>query len=77
MTHVVHLCFSCRFQFEQFARTVGDAAVDHQRRMLQAFVGFAVHISSTAQDVNATWPFFRIPHFELHAAQVRLQSGVE
>jgi hypothetical protein len=56
---------------------VGDAAVDQQRRMREAFVGFANHISSTAEDVNATWPIFRIPHFELHAAQVRLQSGVE
>ena len=45
--------------------------------MVQAFVGFANHISSTAQDLNATWPLYRIPNFELHAAQVRLQSGVE
>ena len=56
---------------------MGDAAVDQQIRMQEAFVGFANHISSTAQDVNATWPIFRIPLFELHAAQVRLQSGVE
>ena len=70
-------CLSYLLQFEQFARTVGDAAVDQQRRMREAFVGFANHISSTAQDVNATWPIFRIPRYELHAAQVRLQSGME
>jgi hypothetical protein len=64
-------------QFEQFARTVGDAAVDQQKRMRDAFIGLANHISSAAKDVNATWPLFRIPLYELHVAQVRLQSGVE
>ena len=45
--------------------------------MRAAFFGFANHISSTARDLNATWPLFRIPMYELHASQVRLQSGVE
>jgi hypothetical protein len=56
---------------------VGDAAVDQQHLMLGAFVGFANQISSTAQNFNATWPFFRIPLYELHAGNVRQQSGVE
>ena len=56
---------------------MGDAAVDQQRRMQETLVGFANHISSTAIDLNATWPLFRIPSFELHAGQARLQSGVE
>ena len=56
---------------------MGDAAVDQQKSMQGAYKGFAKHISSTARDVNATWPIFRIPYFELHAAQVRLQSAVE
>lgn len=64
-------------QFAQFARTVGDAAVDQQGRLRDAFVGFANHISTTAKDINATWPMVRIPYYELHAAQVRLQSGAE
>lgn len=64
-------------QFEQFARTVGDAAVDQQRRVRESYVGFANHVSSAAQQANATWPMFRIPDFELHAGQVRLQSGTE
>ena len=64
-------------QFTQFARTVGDAAVDQQRRMRQTFVDFGNHISSTAIDVNTTWPMFRVPYFELHSGQVRLQSGME
>ena len=45
--------------------------------MREAFVGFSNHISSTAKDINATWPMVRIPYFELHAGQIRLQSGAE
>ena len=51
--------------------------MDQQRQMRDAFVGFAHHISSTAQDLNATWPMVRVPNYELHAGQVRLQSGAE
>lgn len=51
--------------------------MDQQLRMQEAFIGFANHISSSARDANAKWPIFRIPLFELHAGQVRLQSGVE
>jgi hypothetical protein len=56
---------------------VGDAAVDQQRLMRESYVSFANHISSAAQRENATWPMFRIPDYELHAGQVRLQSGSE
>ena len=56
---------------------MGDAAVDHQGRMRDAFVGLANLISSAAYHENATWPIFRVPDFELHAGQVRLQSGAE
>jgi hypothetical protein len=56
---------------------VGDAAVDQQLRMRDAFVGFANLISSAAYHANATWPMFRVPDFELHAGQVRLESGAE
>jgi hypothetical protein len=45
--------------------------------MRESYVGFANHISSAAREANATWPFFRIPDFELHAGQVRLQTGTE
>ena len=51
--------------------------MEQQRQMRDAFVGFAHHISSTAQDLNATWPMVRVPNYELHAGQVRLQSGAE
>ena len=71
------IVFYHRLQFAQFARTVGDAATDQQRRMRESYIGFANHISSSAQEANATWPMFRIPNYELHAGQVRLQSGTE
>jgi hypothetical protein len=71
------LDYSLTIQFAQFARTVGDAAVDQQKRMRESFIGFANLISSFARHSNATWPFVRVPDFELHAAQVRLQSGAE
>jgi hypothetical protein len=51
--------------------------VDQQQRMRESYIGFANHVSSSAQQANATWPMFRIPNFELHAGQVRLQSGTE
>jgi hypothetical protein len=51
--------------------------VDQQRQMLQSYAGFANVISSSARQKNATWPFFRIPDFELHGRQARLQSGSE
>jgi hypothetical protein len=56
---------------------VGDAAVDQQLHMREAFVGFANLVSSSARQVNAKWPLFRIPDFELHTGQLRLQSGAE
>jgi hypothetical protein len=56
---------------------VGDAAVHQQQSMRDAYIGWANHISSTAQSLNATWPMVRIPDYELHAGQVRLQSGSE
>jgi hypothetical protein len=65
------------YQFEQFARTVGDAAVEQQRQMRQSFVAFANLISSAAQQEKAKWPSFRIPNYEIHAGQFRLQSGAE
>jgi hypothetical protein len=56
---------------------VGDAAVEQQLQMRRSHVGFANLISSAALRENATWPFFRIPDFEVHGGQMRLQSGSE
>lgn len=51
--------------------------MDQQRKMREAFVGFAYLVSSSAHQANAKWPLFRVPDFELHAGQLRLQSGAE
>lgn len=56
---------------------MGDAAVEQQKIMRESYVGFANLISSSALEANATWPFFRIPNFELHAGQIRLLTGSE
>ena len=73
MTVLLHVVL----QFEQFARTVGDAAVDQQQRTRQALSAFADHISSSARKANATWPMYRLPDFELHAGNRRSEAGVE
>jgi hypothetical protein len=45
--------------------------------MQESYSGFANLISDSAKAVNATWPNFTIPNFELHAENVRLQAGTE
>ena len=65
------------FKFEQFSRTVGDAAVNQQLQMRVSYSAYANLISDSAEAMNATWPNFTIPHFELHAESVILQSGTE
>lgn len=64
-------------QFAQFARTVGDAAVNHQQLMHKALIGFANHISSAAKTTNATWPMVIVPDYEVHAGQLRSLTGAE
>jgi hypothetical protein len=56
---------------------VGDAVADQQSQMRHSYAGFANLISSAARRENATWPLFRIPDFELHAGEIRLQSQTE
>jgi hypothetical protein len=73
--NVVSLTFP--FQFDQFSRTVGNAAVDQQRAMDGTLRSFANFYSQSAYDVNATWPLYMFPNYELHAKAVRKQSGLE
>jgi hypothetical protein len=73
----LHVSLPSICQFEQFARTVGDAAVDQQQVMRRSYDGFAEFISVAARRENATWPLFRVPDFELLAGKIRLQSGSE
>jgi hypothetical protein len=64
-------------QFEQFSRTVGNAAVEQQRDMQDSLRSFADLYSQSAYVVNATWPLFVLPNFEIHANAVRKQAGLE
>ena len=45
--------------------------------MRDALTSFANHISSSARQENATWPMYRLPDFELHAGNRRLEAGAE
>ncbi|CAB9520029.1 Receptor-type guanylate cyclase gcy [Seminavis robusta] len=56
--------------FEQFARALGDAEVDHQRTMRRAYRTLAGAISSSAKAANATWPFYVLPRFEQYGHNV-------
>jgi hypothetical protein len=69
--------FLCPIQFEQFSRTVGNAAVDQQKEMRDGFVSFCSFYSQSAYEVNATWPIYALPNFEAHAGNMMKQTGVE
>ena len=69
--------FHFTFQFEQFSRTVGNAAVDQQQEMRDALFAFANFFSQSAYDVGAKWPIYSLPNYELHANSVLKQSGME
>jgi hypothetical protein len=81
------MSYACRFcllagvwiwvQYEQFSRTVGNAAFDQQKEMREAFKAFCNFFSQSAIDANATWPFYSLTNFEVHASTFLKQSGVE
>jgi hypothetical protein len=50
-------------QFGQFSKMVADASLGHQVRIREATKTLAITMSRTAQVMNATWPFFALPHF--------------
>jgi hypothetical protein len=64
-------------QFAQFSRTVGDNAVNQQKIIRNAYVTFCNFYSQSAFDVNATWPFYHLPNFELHASNIIKIQGTE
>jgi hypothetical protein len=64
-------------QFAQFSRTVGDNAVNQQTIIRDAYVTFCNFYSQSAFDVNATWPFYHLPNFELHARNIIKIQGTE
>ena len=64
-------------QFDQFARALGDAEVEHQRTMRRAYRTLADAISSSAKAANATWPFYVLPRFEQYGHNVLSISKTE
>lgn len=63
--------------FEQFSRTVADAALEQRTDIRQAYISFANSLTAGAIETNATWPFYNMPSFELHAQDMLLQSRTE
>jgi len=49
--------------YEQFARTVGNAAVTQQLDLRDSIASLANIISGLAENQNATWPYFHPPKF--------------
>jgi hypothetical protein len=43
---------------------VADSSMAHQVRIRESTRTLGITLSRTAQAVNATWPFFTLPHFE-------------
>jgi hypothetical protein len=71
-------CWPFQFdQFAQFSRTVGDNAVNQQKIIRDAYVTFCNFYSQSAYDVNATWPLYSLPNFELHASNIVKIQGTE
>jgi hypothetical protein len=64
-------------QFAQFSRTVGDNAVNQQKIIRDAYITFCNFYSQSAYDVNATWPMYSLPNFELHASNIVKIQGTE
>lgn len=64
-------------KYDQFSRTVAQAAIAQQIEIRNAYSGFAKVVSASATATNSTWPFFTLHAFESIAATVRKQSGTE
>jgi hypothetical protein len=53
-----------RLQFDQFSVTLSDAVTDHQLGIREASRSLALTMSQTARALEATWPYFTLPHYE-------------
>ncbi|CAB9514142.1 Receptor-type guanylate cyclase gcy [Seminavis robusta] len=63
--------------YNEFSLTVEDAVVRQQTAIRNSLRSFSHQLSSTAHSLNATWPFFTLPDFEIHAGEARSQSQTE
>jgi len=70
------------FQFQQFARTLLDAAVEQQRDINNALESLSNTLSLSADLIgqgqgNPTWPYFFPPRFETYAKDFRATCHAE
>jgi hypothetical protein len=64
-------------QFEKFARIIGVAAVSQQRDVTESLFTLGDAVSAGAITDKATWPFYTLPLFEVHALHTRQQARFE
>lgn len=65
------------FQFEQFSRTVADAAIEKQQAIRDGVHSFSNIVTSSALAANATWPLFALPDIEVHMMDLFQSTGTE
>ena len=63
--------------FEQFSRTVGQAAVDQLQDAMAAYDGLSTAVSIMAKSNGAEWPYFSVPYFEQIAGKYRQEARLE
>ena len=61
------LCSQLKTQYNQFARTLADAAVNQQRSLRDSMKSLGTEITGYAQANNQMWPFVVLPLFEAYA----------
>ena len=63
--------------FEQFARTVADAAVEQQVNVRAAYDGICNAVSTAAYTSQANWPYYTTPLYETYARRFRESGNIE
>ncbi|CAB9501451.1 Receptor-type guanylate cyclase gcy [Seminavis robusta] len=63
--------------FEQFSRTLGDAAIGQQQDLRDGIESYTDFISMHARGTNQTWPYIYIEGFEVYARDYLNQAHCE
>jgi len=63
--------------FDQFARTVSDAAIDQQKSIHDSVRTLSHAITAHAEAIDTKWPFFIMPSFEALALDFKRLSRAE
>ena len=72
-----HYCAVIYYQFEQFSRTLGDAAEEQQLKIRSSFYTMSTAIRSQAEATKQVWPKVDIINFQELAVNALATSGVE